>query len=214
MKHGTRLMLATMFLACGVAQAQVEIVGLDRGADWTVMDEAGSQVGDSQSSVLDGLFSADLVYDDGGYTVRSYHESTVAASGSSLSVAGSFLAEVSLAFAPVTGYVQVGELMIVDFTVSEVSYAALDATLDGGEVWFFDLTANDYSFDHAGPGHFTLNATLVAGHRYLFQVNGGAGANADFYEPVSRAATFSLEVSNTPVDEAASAWGDVKALFR
>ena len=210
-------LLATLFLLLlgGFAFADISIDFLDRRTEVRYFDLGGvdSQFIDHRSD-LSGPYSQDLAIDVGDLHARSIHESSVVVAGADLSVSGSYLSEVSDTSGSLNGQLEALALTGIRFTVSETSFMSLDVTLDGGELFCFDLTTNEGGLDVAGPGHFVLDDVLVAGHEYLFQVSHLVGIFGPAKAAGSLSAAFTLEVSNQPVATSAASWGGVKALFR
>jgi hypothetical protein len=196
------------------AQAQVTLGSLDRTISGRIDYGTGVVTQTLDNFADPGLYNHDLLLDEGGFLVSGNHNTSIEASASNLAVDGALTVAVSATDGSATVYQEAATFVIVNFQVSEPSTALLDVTLaGGGEVFFFDLTANDYAFDHASPGNYTLEAALVPAHVYLFQVNVIASRYAGLQSAESSAA-LSLLVAPTAVGNEAAAWGAIKALYR
>ncbi len=216
MKHFARiLVVALVGGAAGFAQAQISIQNVQRDTAAEIHYTNGTQTVQHDVNTDPGPYFMDLDVTEGDQHVRSIHDSDVALAGNTLGVSGSFLDTLSTADPSVINVLNANADIIVSFIPAESSTAVLDVTIPaGGEVFFFDTTASDYSYDHQGPGHFTLDRPLTPGHEYLFQVNSGADLVPGGDTQVVASATFSLTVTQDPVADVNASWSEVKALYR
>lgn len=208
--------LAPLYLVMALtAQAQITIDSLDRNCrSWIYYDGILPQQL-VESSTVDGVFFHDLELTEGDFYARSLHNSSVELSGSALTVTGTYSGEVLNVGDPMVAQVIASALLAVVFTVDSVCYLDLSATVSlGGEVWFYDFTTNDYSFDNQGPGTFSLVRELEAGHQYLLQVHDSCALDmVDDTSDVS-GTQFSMVVSTEPVATDTRTIGSIKALYR
>lgn len=210
----TLAMILVLF-SFGMAQAQITLNYLTRDAGCEVYLGDGTWTGWGDESTALGPYLMDLDVVEGDHHMRSVHDTEVILDGSTLTVTGSFLTVVSTDDQPSISYVGASANLAVNFTPTELLSVALEATVPvGGEVWFFDLTDGDYTFDNQGPGVFTLEDTLVPGHEYLFQVFNGVSIVSEGSLQKEESVTMSLMVAPDPVSTDEVAWGSVKVLFR
>jgi hypothetical protein len=209
------LVVILVLLSFGLAQAQITIQSVARSTGCELIAQDGLHTIWSDGDGALGPYFMDLDVDQGDQHLRSIHDSAIILDESTLTVSGSFLGTVSTDDpASIISLMAVANL-IVNFTPTDPSTVAIEVTFSGnGEVYFFDMTEWNGDFDHQGPGVFTLDDTLIAGHEYLFQVFYSVGIYPGGQQQAEESATFSLAVVQEPVATEAASWGAVKALYR
>ena len=209
------LICLAMLLSLG-AQAQITIESLQRQTSILIEPLDGPPQGQSSDVLtLDPDYSQDMDRTVGDMYARSRHISAVVLDGSTLEVSGSFMGYGAETEEPRDGTVSARAALILQFTVDTVSYVDLEVDLDaGGVVYFYDLTANDYSFDHQGPGNFPLARALVPGNLYLLQVYSMVGIAEGTGMNALESSDFLMSVSTEPVAADPVALDAVKALYR
>ncbi len=209
------LVLALVLLSFGSAQAQITINYLDRvtACELQPTGDNPMQWGDGNHVV--GPYFMDLDIVEGDHHMRSVHDTEVILDGSNLTVTGSYLGTVSSDDPASIIFLQASADLAVNFTPMEPSTVSIEVTIPAGaEAWFFDMTEWNGDFDHQGPGVFTLDAILVAGHEYLFQVFYSVGINSDGPQQAEKSVTLFMTVAPGTVATEAASWGAVKALYR
>ena len=209
------LVMILVLVSFGVAQGQITIQNLDRGAGCEIYAEDGTHTVWGDGSHDPGPYFVDLDVDQGDHHLRSVHDTAVILDGSTLIVSGSYLGTVSTDDPASSDWLGAGANLMINFTPMEPSTVSLEVTIPaGGEVYFFDMTEWNGDFDHQGPGTFNLEDTLITGHEYLFQVFYSVQVNPGVPQQAEKSATLSLTVAPEGVATEAATWGAVKALYR